>query len=69
MLDKAIEHGREHRKQYTGSKAFDYTCRNHGSCGWCQDNRHHRNIKRKQAIEAAIKDFKEEELDDWESLF
>ena len=29
-LDKAIEHGKEHRKQYRGSKVFDRTCRNHG---------------------------------------
>ena len=34
-LDKAIEHGKEHRKPYTGAKAIDCTCRNHGSCDWC----------------------------------
>lgn len=38
-LDKAIEHGKEHRKPYTGGKAIDRTCRNHGSCGWCKENR------------------------------
>lgn len=38
-LDKGIEHGKEHRKPYTGSKAFDRTCRNHGSCDWCRGNR------------------------------
>lgn len=31
-LDKAIEHGKEHRKEYRGSKAIDKTCRNHGGC-------------------------------------
>ena len=35
-LDKAIKHGKEHRKQYRGAKAVDLTCRNHGSCPWCQ---------------------------------
>ena len=55
MLDKAIEHGREHRKQYAG--------RNHSSCGWCQDNRHRRNVKRKLALEEAEKEFRE---NDWE---
>jgi hypothetical protein len=35
-LDKAIEHNKEHRKPFTKSKAFDYTCRNHGSCPYCQ---------------------------------
>lgn len=41
-LDKAIEHGKEHRKPYYGSKAIDATCRNHGSCPWCEENRKHR---------------------------
>ena len=35
-LDKAIKHGKEHRKPYTSSKAFDKSCRNH-DCGlWCE---------------------------------
>jgi len=38
-LEKAIEHGKEHRKQYRGSKRFDCSCRNHGSCGYCERNR------------------------------
>jgi hypothetical protein len=41
-LDKAIEHGKERRKPYYGSKAFDYTCRNHGGCPWCEQNRKHK---------------------------
>lgn len=41
-LDKAIEHGKEHRKQFRKSKRFDRTCRNHGSCSWCQENRLHK---------------------------
>lgn len=41
-LDKAIEHGKERRKPYRGSKAFDYTCRNHGGCTWCEENRKHK---------------------------
>ena len=38
-LDKAIKHGKEHRKPYSGAKAVDCTCRNHGSCPWCRRNR------------------------------
>lgn len=38
-LDKAIDHGKEKRKKYRGSKAVDHTCRNHGSCEWCKSNR------------------------------
>lgn len=41
-LDKAIEHGKEHRKPYRGSKVIDHTCRNHGSCPWCKENRTHK---------------------------
>lgn len=35
-LDKAIEHGKEHRKPYYGSKKNDPSCRNHGNCPCCQ---------------------------------
>lgn len=42
MLNKAIEHGKEKRKPYRGSKAFDKTCRNHGGCDWCRENRLHK---------------------------
>lgn len=38
-LDKAIESGKEHRKRWRGSKNFDKTCRNHGSCDYCKGNR------------------------------
>lgn len=38
-LEKAIESGKEYRKQYRRSKRFDRTCRNHGSCPYCMNNR------------------------------
>ncbi len=38
-LVKAIEHGKERRKAYKGSKAVDKSCRNHGGCDWCRMNR------------------------------
>lgn len=34
-LDKAIKYGKEYRKPYRKSKAFDRSCRNHGSCPYC----------------------------------
>ena len=37
--EKAIASGKEHRKQYHGTKLFDKTCRNHGSCPSCQMKR------------------------------
>lgn len=45
-LDKAISHGKEHRKQYYGSKAIDPSCRNHGTCDVCKGNRLHSTRKR-----------------------
>ena len=38
-LEKAIKHGKEHRKKYYGAKAFDSTCRNHESDNWAKSNR------------------------------
>lgn len=46
-LDKAIESGKEHRKQYRGCQAFDPACRCHGGCLWCLGARMYRTEKRK----------------------
>ena len=44
-LDKAIKYGKEHRTPYRGAKAIDKTCRNHGSCPWCERNRRYKRYK------------------------
>lgn len=49
-LDKAIKHGKEKRKPYYGSKAFDSSCRNHGSCGYCEGNRRYQEKKAKAGM-------------------
>ena len=41
-LDKAIRYGKEQRKPYRGSQAIDGSCRNHGGCPWCLENRKHK---------------------------
>lgn len=41
-LNKAIEHGKEHRRPYYGSKAFSKSCRNHGGDPWSEGNRKHK---------------------------
>lgn len=51
-MDKAIAHGKERRKPYTGSKAIDPSCRNHGGCDWCVENRMYGSRKRAQAMAA-----------------
>ena len=55
-LDKAIEHGKEKRKPYRGAKAIDCTCRNHGSCTWCRDNRLHKRLKNEEASRQALEE-------------
>ena len=59
-LDKAIEHNKEHRKEYRGSKAIDKTCRNHGGCEWCEENRKHKYLVKEIAIKEKMKEFERE---------
>lgn len=44
--NKAIKHGKSKRKPYRGSKAIDKSCRNHGSCIYCRDDRLYNNRKK-----------------------
>ena len=50
-LEKAIKSGQEYRKPYQGSKRFDRTCRNHGSCSYCAERRQHKHKRRKPTNE------------------
>lgn len=45
-LDKAIKHGKEHRKPYYKSQRFDPSCRPGGDCSWCRENRLHKHKRR-----------------------
>ena len=56
-VDKSIKHGKDHRKPYRGSKAFDRSCRPHGSCYWCRGNRLHRDAKARGAAYDELKDY------------
>ena len=38
-LERAIEHGKEHRQPYRGAARFDVSCRNHGGCVYCRRSR------------------------------
>lgn len=59
-LDKAIAHKKEHRKIYRGSKAIDASCRNHGGCNWCFENRIHKYDKKKEAARLKEEEFEQE---------
>ena len=55
-FEKAIEHGKTKRKPYRGSKAFDCSCRNHGTCEWCRMNRMYKNIRARLKADNDLKD-------------
>ena len=59
-LDKAIQHGKEHRKHYRKSKRLDVTCRPHGGCIYCRNNRLYSHNRRKQIAEDELASFEEE---------
>lgn len=50
-FDKAIKHGKTRRKPYRGSKQFDATCRNHGTCAHCTRSRTWHNVRREASAE------------------
>ena len=60
-LDKAIEHGKEKRKPYTGGKSVDKTCRNHGGCAYCEANRLYQRCKCEEAAKQAVEEYKDDE--------
>ena len=49
-FDKLYPKRKDQRESYHGSKVFDRSCRNHGSCGYCKGNRTHKN-KRREPID------------------
>ena len=38
-FDKSYPNRKDRRKPYHGSKSFDRSCRNHGSCPYCEGSR------------------------------
>jgi hypothetical protein len=56
MLDKAIKHKKEKRAPYYKSGKFDRTCRPHGSCPYCQSNRKHSELVRKESAKDKLND-------------
>lgn len=57
-FEKAIEHGKTKRKPYRGSKRFDCSCRNHGTCEWCRENRMYKTIRDLARTEQEMKEDK-----------
>jgi hypothetical protein len=49
-FDNHYPNRKDWRKPYYKSKAFDWTCRNHGSCSWCANNRQFKNRRREPIV-------------------
>lgn len=62
-LDKAIKYGKEHRKQYKGGKLYSSSCRNHGSCTYCQSNRRYKEFREKVKYHKNKKDYIDDIID------
>lgn len=58
-LDKAIKHGKEKREPYYGAQAEDCTCRPHGSCKWCRENRLYQQLKMEEASRQALEEMED----------
>ena len=58
-MDKAIEHHKEFRKRYYGAKSIDPSCRNHGGCPACQENRTYCTRKRLMEWQSKLEDWME----------
>jgi len=57
-LLKSIYYGKEKRKPHYGSKTFDYSCKNHGSCPACLSNRKYQETKVKDDSKEQLNEFK-----------
>lgn len=55
-LDKAIQHGKEHRKPYRGAKAIDPWCRNHGGDDWSKSDYTIQGQRAEQAAKAKLEE-------------
>ena len=48
---------REHRMQWRGNKLIDKSCRNHGTCPWCQRKRNRKKRIAKIRINELLKEY------------
>jgi len=68
-FDKEYPNRKDHRKQYYGSKAIDHTCRSHGSCSWCENNRKFKTVKLGEVRDAIANYYVEKIEEECEVLY
>lgn len=57
-FDRKYPNRKDWRKEFRKSKAFDRSCRCHGACSYCQNNRLHSTTVREQAADDASRELK-----------
>lgn len=57
-FDNKYPNRKDWRKPHRGAKAVDTTCRNHGSCSYCETNRTHKNDKRDLSARESLIEWK-----------
>lgn len=61
-FDKHYPNRKDRRKPYRKAARFDRSCRNHGGCPYCENNRLHNNKRRGIIAEQEIEDYKKGKL-------
>jgi len=56
-FDNHYPNRKDRRKPYYGSKSFDRTCRNGGSCPYCSSGRKHKRTRADRAAKKEIEEF------------
>lgn len=54
----------KNRQLYTGGKAIDRTCRNHGGCDWCRENRLHSSKVQQEIADAKLKEYQSMKIEE-----
>jgi len=60
--NKLYPNRKDWMEPYRGPKAVDRSCRNHGSCRYCQLGRTHTNRKRELVAKEKIDEYKRSEV-------
>ena len=56
-FDNHYQNRKDRRKPYRDSRRFDRTCRNHGSCPWCERRRLFERTKKERFAELDLKEY------------
>lgn len=59
-FDKNYPNRKDWRKPYRKSKAFDASCRPHGTCGWCQGNRQHQYNRQMDLVDSLMEEWEKD---------